>query len=108
MAASSLLRSGCGCASVNPMHTLAAPSHPDPVEAAILQLTAQRGPDKSICPSEVARALRPDWHALLPAVRQAAARLAAAGQIEILRHGRPVDPAAFKGVIRLRATRTAA
>ena len=77
----------------------------EPVELLILRLTAQRGPDKSICPSEVARALRPDWQTLMPVIRQAAARLALAGQIEILRHGKPVDPAAFKGVIRLRAVR---
>lgn len=79
----------------------------DPIELLILQLTAQRGPDKSICPSEVARALRPDWQALMPTIRQAATRLALAGHIEILRHGKPVDPAAFKGVIRLRTVRGA-
>jgi hypothetical protein len=28
-------------------------------------------------------------------------RLAAAGRLAILRHGRPVDPAEFKGVYRL-------
>lgn len=39
----------------------------------------------------------------MPTVRQAAIRLALAGRIEILRHGKPVDPQAFKGVIRLRA-----
>ena len=72
------------------------------IEAMILELTAARGPGKSICPSEVARALRPDWHSLLLAVRQAASRLALAGQIDILRKGQPVDPLGVKGVIRLR------
>ena len=85
------------------MHTSASTAQPNPIESTILALTAQRGLEKSICPSEVARALRPDWQALLPAIRQAAARLALAGRIEILRHGRPVNPASFKGVIRLRA-----
>ena len=80
----------------------------DPVEALILTFTTQRGPEKSICPSEVARALRPDWQALMPAVRQAAVRLALAGRVEILRHGKPVDPTSFKGVIRLRMARDAA
>ncbi len=80
----------------------------DPTETLILALAAQRGPGKSICPSEVARALRPDWQALMPVVRQAAARLALAGRIEILRHGKPVDPASFKGVIRLRILQDAA
>ena len=85
------------------MNVPAGTTQPDPIESTILTLTAQRGLEKSICPSEVARALRPDWQVLLPAVRHAAARLALAGRIEILRHGQPVDPASFKGVIRLRA-----
>ena len=73
------------------------------IEATILALTAQRGPVKSICPSEVARALQPDWQPLLGEVRRAACRLAAAGQIDILRKGHVVAPASIKGVIRLRA-----
>ena len=72
------------------------------IEAQILALTEARGPDKSICPSEVARALEPEWQPLMTPVRQAAAALAMAGRIEILRKGKPVDPANFKGVIRLR------
>ena len=72
------------------------------IEATILALTAQRGPAKSICPSEVARALRPDWQPLLGEVRRAACRLAAIGQIDILRKGQVVAPAGVKGVIRLR------
>ena len=76
---------------------------PAEIEASILELTQARGPDKSICPSEVARQFRPDWQRLMTPVRQAAARLAIAGRIEILRHGKPVDPSGFKGVIRLRA-----
>ena len=76
------------------------------IEATILALTAQRGPAKSICPSEVARALRPDWQPLLGEVRRAACRLAAAGQIDILRKGHVVAPTGVKGVIRLRAVPT--
>lgn len=77
------------------------------IEAQILAMTSERGPDNSICPSEVARALRTDWQSLLTPVRKAAARLAQEGRIEILRKGKPVDPTAFKGVVRLRATRPA-
>lgn len=73
------------------------------IEATILALITQRGPAKSICPSEVARALRPDWQPMLGEVRRAACRLAAAGQIDILRKGHVVAPAGVKGVIRLRA-----
>ena len=72
------------------------------IGAAILALTAARGPDRSICPSEVARALRPDWHGLMAAVRQEAVRLARRGEVAILRKGRPADLADVKGVIRLR------
>lgn len=73
------------------------------IEDEIVRQTAARGPDKSICPSEVARALDPDWRPLMTAVRRAAARLSEAGRIEILRKGRPVPPADMRGVIRLRA-----
>jgi Protein of unknown function (DUF3253) len=73
------------------------------IEATILALAGTRGGAGSICPSEVARALAPeDWRKLLGAVRRAAAGLAAAGRIDILRKGRPVDPAGVRGVIRLR------
>lgn len=77
------------------------------VEATILALTTQRGPAKSICPSEVARALRPDWQPLLTEVRRVACCLAAAGQIDILRKGKVIEPAGVKGVIRLRLAQPA-
>ena len=64
-------------------------------------------PGKSISPTEVARVLEPGpddaWHQKLSAVRRAAIRLAEGGAIEILRKGKPVDPATARGVIRLRA-----
>ena len=72
------------------------------IEAALLRLVEARGPEKSICPSEVARALLPEWQGLMGAVRRVAVRLAMAGRIEILRKGKPVDPADVRGVIRLR------
>ena len=74
----------------------------DEIEAAVMRLTEARGPGKSICPSEAARSLSPEWQTLLGPVRQAAARLATAGRIEILRKGKPIDPAEMRGVIRLR------
>ena len=43
-----------------------------------------------------------EWRSLLTPVRQAAARLATAGRVEILRKGKPVTPEAMRGVIRLR------
>lgn len=79
----------------------------DPAEQAILDTLASRGAQKSICPTEAARALAgnpPDesWRRSLAPVKLAAQRLARAGQIEILRKGKPVDPETLHGVIRLR------
>ena len=84
----------------------------DPLAGEILRLVAERGPGKSICPSEVARSFAeerrkpsdpPDlWRKYLPAVRQQAKNLARQGRISILRKGKPVDPTVpVKGVVRL-------
>lgn len=73
------------------------------MEAAILALAAARGPQKSICPSEAARAIAPEgWRSLMSEARAAAVRLAKSGRVHILRKGRPVDPDSFKGVYRIR------
>ena len=71
-------------------------------EETILRMAEERGPGKSFTPSEVAQALAEEWRPLLNHIRAAARRLAEAGRIEILRHGKPADPAALRGVIRLR------
>jgi hypothetical protein len=68
----------------------------------ILRQAAERGAGRSICPSEVARALGgEDWHPLMTPVRQAATALAQQGRLLILRKGKPVAPEGVKGVIRL-------
>lgn len=77
------------------------------IEATILALCAARGPARSICPSEVARALAGDderaWRLLMQPVRAAAVALAREGRIAILRKGRPVPAGEpVRGVIRLR------
>lgn len=74
------------------------------IREAILALVAERGTEKSICPSEAARALDAEgWRSLMTRVRREAVRLAQEGRIEILRKGKPVDPSAeIRGVIRLR------
>jgi Protein of unknown function (DUF3253) len=75
------------------------------IEAAMLGLVTERGADMTVCPSEVARALggpHPDgWGPLMQPVRRVAVRLAHAGQIAILRKGKPVDPDDFRGIYRL-------
>ena len=74
-----------------------------PIEAKAFELLAQRDAGKTICPSEVARALDPEgWRRLMPKVRAEAVGMARQGRLVITRHGKPVDPNAFKGVYRLR------
>ena len=69
---------------------------------AILELVEQRGRGKTICPSEAARAVAPmDWRALMKPVRAEAVALAMAGEVAILRKGRPVVPSDFRGVYRI-------
>jgi hypothetical protein len=74
------------------------------IRDAILAQTTARGTEKSICPSEVARALDPEeWQRLMPRIRREAALLAREGRIDVLRKGKPVDPEQeIRGVIRLR------
>lgn len=81
------------------------------IEATILRLAAERqhgesNYEKTICPSEAARAIAgPDekvWRTLMPEIRKTAVRLATEGRLVITRKGKPVDPADFKGVYRLR------
>ena len=73
------------------------------VGAAILERTAARGPGRTVCPSEVARALARDWRAAMPAVRAVAAELADAGRIVVTQGGRPVDARTARGPVRLGA-----
>ena len=77
------------------------------LEAAILQLLAERGRDKTICPSEAAKLVggqdaRRDWEGLMEPARAAARRLVAAGRIVITQGGRVVDGSTAKGPIRLK------
>jgi hypothetical protein len=77
------------------------------LEAAILSLLGERGPNKTICPSEAAKAVggnesRRDWEGLMEPARAAARRLVATGKIIITQHGHIVDSSTAKGPIRLR------
>jgi hypothetical protein len=75
------------------------------ITTAMLRIAAERGPEKSMCPTDVARAVSTEnWRPLLGAVRKVAADLARQGKIEILRKGKPINPDDMRGVIRLRAT----
>ncbi len=74
------------------------------VSETILRLVAERAAGKSICPSEVARALAASgeaWQQHMTHIRSVAAGLSRAGQVTILRHNKPIAPEAMRGVIRL-------
>ncbi|MEM9098963.1 MAG: DUF3253 domain-containing protein [Pseudomonadota bacterium] len=74
------------------------------LELLILHLCQERGPGKTICPSEVARAVETEeaaWRRLLPEIRRVASDMARDQKIAIYRKGRVIDPDAVKGVIRL-------
>ena len=71
----------------------------DRMRAAILDLALQRGREKSLCPSEVARSLAADWRPLMPEVRRLAAEMP---EIVATQNGAEVDPRTARGPIRLR------
>jgi hypothetical protein len=73
------------------------------LEAAILDLLAKRAPTSTICPSDAARAVRPEgWRDLMEPARRAARRLVADGSVVVTQGGRIVDPATATGPIRIR------
>lgn len=79
------------------------------LEQAILDLLAGRAEGKTICPSEVAKAIggeaETDWHPLMEPVRMAVRRLAHAGKVIVLQHGVKKDPDTVKGPFRVKLTK---
>jgi hypothetical protein len=76
------------------------------LETAILELLAECGEGKTICPSDAAKrvggtASRRDWEGLMQPTREAARRLVRAGKIVVIQNGRVVDAETAKGSIRL-------
>ncbi len=73
------------------------------LEQEILRLLAERGEDKTICPSEVARAAdATNWRRLMEPVRSAAQSLVAEEKIVATQKGRAIDLRTAKGPVRLR------
>lgn len=73
------------------------------VRDCLLALVQKRGPHKTICPSEVARALGgEDWRALMEQVRAVGTELVKAGKIAVTQKGQIVNPQTAKGPIRYR------
>jgi Protein of unknown function (DUF3253) len=76
------------------------------LEQAIGTLLDDRRDGVTICPSEAARAVDPEgWRELMPAAREAAARLAAAGDVEVTQRGQVVDVGTARGPVRIRRPR---
>ena len=72
----------------------------------ILQLARERGPSKTICPSDAARAVGGEaWRDLMDDARDIARDLARNGDVELSQKGDVLDPdATWRGPIRIRAT----
>ena len=80
---------------------------PARLERAILDLLARRREGATICPSDAARAVGTEegWRSLMEPARLAAARLVAAGEVEVTQAGSVVDVATARGPVRIRRVR---
>jgi len=78
----------------------------DELRRELLRIARVRGPEKSLCPSEIARTLSPlaDWRPLMPAVRSVAIELIAAGSLRATQRGSEVALTTVRGPYRLQAT----
>jgi hypothetical protein len=76
-------------------HSATPPIPEDAIRAAILRVASGR---RSVCPSEVARALAADWRPLMPLVRRIAAGMA---EVAVTQGGVEVDGWEVRGPIRL-------
>ena len=72
------------------------------ISETILLLATQRGKDKTICPSEVARELFPDdWRTYMKEIRETAFELRDAGKVRIMQKGADVAGSEVVGPIRI-------
>ena len=77
------------------------PNAIDP-RSAILRLVAERGPDKTTCPSEAARAIGgAAWRAAMPTIHAAAKALAEEGAVELRQGGKPCGTEGIVGPYRI-------
>lgn len=73
------------------------------IRSELLRLVRARGVDKTICPSEVARAVAgAQWRELMNSVREVGVQLAREGVIVVTQRGSVVDPMKARGAIRYR------
>lgn len=74
------------------------------LEAAVLALARKRAPDKTICPSDAARAVGGEaWRGDMDLAREVVRALAVEGAVAVLQRGEPVAAdASWRGPIRVR------
>jgi len=73
----------------------------------ILQMAAERGTEKTICPSDVARQMFPeDWRKHMDEIRKEAIELQKQGKVLITQKGIPIDTNNIKGPIRIKIVST--
>ena len=74
------------------------------LEAVVMALTRSRAPDRTICPSDAARAVCGEgWRSALDEARSVIRTLAADGHVDVLQRGIPLDPVApWRGPVRVR------
>ncbi|WP_316831701.1 DUF3253 domain-containing protein [Pedobacter aquatilis] len=69
----------------------------------ILAHAKLRGPEKSTCPSEIARKLFPEnWRKHMQEVVHAAIELKSQGKVSITQKGKPITTTEIKGPIRIK------
>lgn len=70
--------------------------------ASMRALLRSRAPDKTICPSDVARVVgQPNFRKLMPLVRKVAIELAERGEVVIMQRGQVVNGRTAKGPVRI-------
>jgi hypothetical protein len=78
---------------------------PDVIEQTILRLAGERGPEKTICPSDAARAIVgsnvDDWGPLMQPLKRIAMRMAREGRVVLYRKGKSVSPDDLRGIYRI-------
>ncbi len=75
------------------------------LRATVLTLAVHRAPDRTICPSDAARAAGgAHWRSLMEPTRAVVRDLARAGRVEVLQRGEALDPdGAWRGPVRIRS-----
>lgn len=77
----------------------------DQIRKQMFLLLHERGASKTICPSEVARAIagknENEWRLLMRPIKAFAVEAANAGEIIIKRKGKMIDPQNIKGIYRI-------